>query len=89
MSTFLAILYTLMMMAIATAVSAAAAFRFNERDFLQLSFTVVHDHYGTLPFMYHDAWMHSGFSPWGLYATPTDYYRMASPFCPYFFDGIY
>ena len=73
----------------ATAVSAAAAFRFNERDFLHLSFTVVHDHYGTLPFMYHDAWMHSGFSPWGLYATPTDYYRMASPFCPYFFDGIY
>ena len=73
----------------ATAISAAAAFRFNDNDFLRLSFTVVRDHYGTLPFMYHDAWMHGGYGAWGLYATPTDYYRMAAPFSPFYYDGIY
>lgn len=73
----------------ATAISAAAAYRFNDHDFLRLSFTVVRDHYGTLPFMYHDAWMHGGYGAWGLYATPTDYYRMASPFSPFFYDGLY
>lgn len=69
----------------ATAVSAAAALRFNDNDFLRLSFTVVRDHYGTLPFMYHDAWMHGGYGAWGLYATPMECYAAASPFSPYYF----
>lgn len=73
----------------ATAISAAAAFRFNDNDFLRLSFTVVRDNYGTLPFMYHDAWLHGGYGAWGLYATPLDYYRMADPFSPFFYNGIY
>ena len=64
----------------ATAISAAAALRFNDDNYLKLSFTVVRDHYGTLPYMYYDSWMHSGFSPWGMYATPTDYYRMTAPY---------
>lgn len=73
----------------ATAISAAAAFRFNEDSFLSLSFTVLRDHYGTLPYMYHDAWMHGFGGPWGMYASPTDYYRMAMPFNPYYMGGIY
>lgn len=58
----------------ATAISAAAAFRFKNDNFLHLSFTIVRDHAGTLPWMYHDAWMHSGFG-WGG--------GMASPYTPY------
>ncbi len=73
----------------ATAISAAAAFRFNEESFLQLSFTVLRDHYGTLPYMYHDTWMHGGLGHWGMFASPTDYYRMAIPFNPYYMGGIY
>ena len=73
----------------ATAISAAAALRFNDDNYLRLSFTMIHDHYGTLPYMYFDSWMHSGFSPWGMYASPTDFYRMAAPFSPFYYDGIY
>ena len=73
----------------ATAISAAAAFRFNEESFLQLSFTVLRDHDGTLPYMYHDTWMHGGLGHWGMFASPTDYYRMAIPFNPYYMGGIY
>lgn len=73
----------------ATAISAAAAFRFNEESFLQLSFTVIRDHYGTLPYMYHDSWMHGGFGSWGMYTSPTDYYRIATPFNPYYMGGLY
>ena len=73
----------------ATAISAAAAFRFNEESFLQLSFTVIRDHYGTLPYMYHDSWMHGGFGSWGMYTSPTDYYRLATPFNPYYMGGLY
>lgn len=73
----------------ATAISAAAAFRFNDESFLHLSFTVVRDHCGTLPYMYHDTWMHGGFGPWGLYASPTDYYRMAMPFNPYYMGDFF
>ena len=73
----------------ATAISAAAAFRFNNDSFLQLSFTVMRDHYGTMPFLYHDMWMHCGGGAWGLYASPSDYYRMASPFSPYYYGGLY
>ena len=74
----------------ATAISAAAAFRFSNNNLLHISFTYIRDHAGTMPFMLHDAWMHSGgFAPWGLYATPTDYYRMAAPYSPMFFGGWY
>lgn len=63
----------------ATAISAAAAFRFNNDKYLHLSFTFIRDHAGTLPYMYHDAWMHN-FGPWdGYFANSTDYYRMFSP----------
>lgn len=62
----------------ATAISAAAAFRFNNDNYLRLSITLIRDHAGTLPYMYRDAWMHS-FGPSSYFACSTDYYRM---FCP-------
>ena len=73
----------------ATALSAAAAFRFSNNNYLHLSFTVVRDHNGTLPFLYHDMWMHGGLGSWGMCTSPTDCYRMVSPFSPYYCGGIY
>lgn len=69
-----------------TAISAAAAFRFSDDNFLKISFTYLRDNYGTLPLMMHDAWMHSGCYGWGMYS-PADYYRMAAygmPMCTAF-----
>lgn len=48
----------------ATAISAAAAFRFKDNNYLHLSFTYVRDNAGTLPWMCYDSFMHSGFG-WG------------------------
>lgn len=74
----------------ATAISAAAAFRFKNNNLLHFSFTYVRDHAGTMPYMLYDTWMHAGgFGPWGMYASPTDYYRMAAPYSPMFFGGWY
>lgn len=74
----------------ATAISAAAAFRFKNNNLLHISFTYVRDHAGTMPYMLYDTWMHAGgFGPWGMYASPTDYYRMAAPYSPMFFGGWY
>lgn len=73
----------------ATAISAAAAFRFHDNSFLHLSFTYIRDQYGTMPFLYHDAWMQSGCGPWGFYAGPADMYRMAMPWGPMGVGGWY
>lgn len=74
----------------ATAISAAAAFRFKNNNLLHVSFTYVRDHAGTMPYMLYNTWMHAGgFGPWGMYASPTDYYRMAAPYSPMFFGGWY
>ncbi len=73
----------------ATAISAAAAFRLSEKSFLQLSFTAVHDRYGTMPALYHDAWMHGGCGSWGLYSPLAGYGHMPHLFNPYYFDGLY
>ena len=64
----------------ATAFSAAATYRFRNDSFLHLSVSYVRDRYGTVPCLWHDMWMHGGFGPWGLYASPTEYYRMMSPY---------
>lgn len=61
----------------ATAVSAAAAYRFSDDSFLHLSFTYVRDGQGTLPYLYHDAWMH-GYGAWGMYASPMGMYGMGA-----------
>lgn len=66
----------------ATAVSAAAAFRFNNDNYLHLSFTFVRDHAGTLPWMCHDACMHSGWGWGGSMASPCPAYG-----CPVGFGG--
>ena len=73
----------------ATAVSAAASYRFRNDSFLHFSVTYIRDEYGTMPYLFHDAWMHGGYGPWGLYASPTEYYRMAAPYSPLFFGGWY
>ena len=73
----------------ATAFSAAADFKFNDDNFLHLSLTYIRDNYGTMPFLYHDAWMHSGYGRWGFYAHPTDYYRLCAPFEPAFYGGVF
>ena len=73
----------------ATAVSAAASYRFRNDSFLHLSFTYVRDEYGTMPYLFYDTWMHGGCGPWGMCVSPTDYYRMASPYSPLFFGGCY
>lgn len=66
-----------------TAITASAAFRFANDNFLRVTFAYINDQNGTLPYMMHDAWMHCGFGGWGMYATPADYYRMAAfgPMC--------
>jgi len=43
-----------------TALSASAAYRFNNEDFLRVSLTVIRDHTGSMPFVLHDAWMSRG-----------------------------
>ena len=73
----------------ATAVSAAASYRFRNDSFLHFSLTYIRDEYGTMPYLFHDAWMHGGYGPWGMCVSPTDYYRMASPYSPLFFGGCY
>jgi len=72
----------------ATAFSAAASYRLRDDSFLHLSFTYIRDNCGTLPYLYHDAW-HSGFGGWGMYASPTDYYRMYSPYGGMLYGGWY
>ena len=62
----------------ATAISAAAAYRFNDDSFLHLSFTYVRDGQGTLPYLYHDAWM-QGYGAWGMYGSPIGCYGMGVP----------
>ena len=65
----------------ATALSAAAAYRFSNDNYLYLSFTFVRDHTGMMPYLFYDTWMRQGYGYWGCYTSPTDYYRMmASPF---------
>lgn len=66
----------------ATAISAAAAFRFKNDNYLHLSFTFVRDHAGTLPWMYHDAYMHSGWGWGGYMGSPSTAYG-----CPMGFGG--
>ena len=63
-----------------TAVSAAAAFRFADNNFLRLSFTFIRDHGGAMPFLMHDAW-HGGYGM-GCGASAFDYYRMMGPCTP-------
>lgn len=53
-----------------TAVSAEAAFRFRNDNYLRISFTYIHDNAGTMPYMMHDAWMHYGFGGWGMCGQP-------------------
>lgn len=62
-----------------TAINAEAAFRFKNNNFLILSFTMIKDNVGTLPYMMYDSWHHGGFGPWGMYASSFDYYRMSAP----------
>lgn len=69
----------------ATALSASAAFRFNEDRLLQVSFTYIRDHAGTMPFVLHDAWMRGGScGPWSMYA---NHYQPMMPCSPMFFGG--
>ena len=62
----------------ATAISAAASYRFKNDSFLHFSFTYVRDAQGTLPYLYHDAWMH-GYGSWGMYASPMGCYGLGIP----------
>lgn len=71
----------------ATAISAEAAFRFKEDNFLTVSFTYIHDNCGTMPLMLHDMWMHHPYGQWGMYMSPADYYRMADPYSPMYYGA--
>lgn len=73
----------------ATAFSAAASYRFNNDSFLHFSFTYLRDEYGTMPYLYHDMWMHSGHGLMGWYGSPMDCYRMASPYGHLYMGGWY
>ena len=72
----------------ATAVSAAASYRFDNDSFLHFSFTYLRDGQGTLPYLYHDAWMH-GYGSWGMYASPLECYRLGNPYGHGFMGGWY
>ena len=54
----------------ATAFSAAASYRFRNESFLHLSVTCIRDEYGTVPFLWYDAWMHGGYGSWGMCGSP-------------------
>lgn len=60
----------------ATALSAEAAFRFSDNNYLRLSFTVVRDHTGMMPYMIYDTWMNHGWGRWSSFSSPTDLYRL-------------
>ncbi len=60
-----------------TALSAAAAFRFSDNNYLHLSFTMLYDHTGMMPYMLYDTWMNHGWGGWGYYANPNQ--TMAPP----------
>lgn len=68
----------------ATALSAEAAYRFSDNNYLRLSFTVVRDHTGMLPYMMYDSWMYHGWGSWNSYASPTDLYRLMG--APMYYD---
>ena len=53
-----------------TALSAAATYRLRNDSFLHFAVSYIRDEYGTLPYMWHDALMHGGYSGWGMYGTP-------------------
>ena len=72
----------------ATALSAAALYRFSNDSFLHLSFTYLRDEYGTMPYLYYDAWMH-GYGSWGMHVSPLECYRLASPYGHAFMGGMY
>ena len=54
----------------ATAVSAAASYRLKDDSFLHFAISYIRDEYGTLPYMWHDAWMHGSYGSWGMYGAP-------------------
>jgi hypothetical protein len=72
----------------ATAVSAAASYRFGDNSFLHLAFTYIRDEQGTLPYMWHDAWM-SGYGSWGMYALPMGCYHTGDAYRQMLFGGCY
>ena len=72
----------------ATALSAAALYSFSNDSFLHLSFTYLRDEYGTMPYLYYDAWMH-GYGSWGMHVSPLECYRLASPYGHAFMGGMY
>lgn len=61
-----------------TALTAEAAFRFKNDNFLHLSVTVMRDRGGALPYMWHDAFM-TGHGAWGMGGMPCAW-GMASPY---------
>lgn len=64
-----------------TALTAEAAFRFRNNNFLHLAVSIVRDQYGTLPFLYHDAFMYGGCRAWGFYGAPMGFCGSAMPYC--------
>lgn len=66
----------------ATAFSAAATYRFKNDSFLHFSVSYVRDEQGTLPFLWHDAWMHGGYGAWGMY-------HIGNPYSQMLFGGYY
>ena len=72
----------------ATAVSAAASYRFGDNNFLHLAFTYRRDEQGTLPYMWHDAWM-SGYGAWGMHALPMGCYHGGDVYGRMFAGGCY
>ena len=72
----------------ATAVSAAASYRFGDNNFLHLAFTYIRDEQGTLPYMWHDAWM-SGYGAWGMHALPMGCYHGGDVYGRMFAGGCY
>ena len=58
----------------ATAVSAAASYRLKDDSFLHFAISYIRDEYGTLPYMWHDAWMHGSYGSWGMYGAPCSHW---------------
>lgn len=62
-----------------TALTAEAAFRFKDNNFLHVSFTIANDRNGSLPYMWYDTFM-SGHG-WGMCGPRCGGWGMATPMC--------
>lgn len=68
-----------------TAFTAAAGYRFSNDSFLNIYFTYINDRTGAAPYLFHDAFMSSGYGMWGMSPITNGYHLLGQMGCsPYY-----